>query len=196
MTTPRSGDLDFGRRNRSSGGPKVRVMAGILAVVTAAAVAVHRSSSSPPAVVAQGEVVVEVRGDVPSPGFHPIPPPVTVARAVAAAGGPADLADHRELPPGSRVTWAAGTAEVGLMDDTLVVGVPVDINRATAAALEALPGVGPSRSRDIVEERETNGPYTSVDALTRVKGIGPATVEKLRPFVQAQPKVQAQPEPR
>ena len=177
--------LDFGRRNRSAGGPRIRVMAGILAVVALATWAVHgHGPDAPEPVVAADEVVVEVRGDVPRPGFHPVGAPATVSAAVAAAGGSLHADDRRVLPPGASVVVTDGAARVGVMENTLVVGVPVDVNAATVAALEALPGVGPARAAAIVEEREAAGPFASVDDLARVRGIGPATVDALRPFVR------------
>lgn len=60
----------------------------------------------------------------------------------------------------------------------------VDVNRADASALQALPGIGPSLADRIVDERGRR-PFDSVDDLVRVRGIGPATVERLRPFVLA-----------
>lgn len=180
--------LDFGRRTRSPGGPRVRVMAGVLAVVTLATWLVYRQQ--PPGVepvVAVGELVVEVRGDVPVPGFYTLPEPVSVAAAVAAAGGdPLGLesASAAPLVPGSRVVVDGERARVEMMDDTLVVGVPVDINRASVAALQALPGVGPARAQAIVTLREQEGPFASIEGLSRVRGIGPKTVEALRPFVE------------
>jgi len=55
----------------------------------------------------------------------------------------------------------------------------VAVNRATAAELEALPGIGPTLARAIVEERARGGPFRSVADLQRVPGIGPATVRRL-----------------
>lgn len=55
----------------------------------------------------------------------------------------------------------------------------LDLNRADAAALERLPGIGPSLAARIVADREKNGPFRSVEELDRVSGIGPATVAKL-----------------
>lgn len=56
---------------------------------------------------------------------------------------------------------------------------PVNVNTASAAEIaEALSGVGKSKAEAIVKERETNGPYKSLDDLTRVKGIGPTTISK------------------
>ena len=56
----------------------------------------------------------------------------------------------------------------------------VDINGGSASQLEELPGIGPTRATAIIQERESKGPYKSVDDLTRVHGIGAKTVEKMR----------------
>lgn len=60
---------------------------------------------------------------------------------------------------------------------------PLDLNVATAEALAALPGVGPTRAEAIVADRAANGIFRSVDELDRVPGFGPATVAALRPYV-------------
>jgi competence protein ComEA len=60
---------------------------------------------------------------------------------------------------------------------------PVDINRATAEQLDALPGIGPSTAQAIVTHREEHGPYASVDALEDVRGIGPAKLDAIRALV-------------
>ncbi len=57
---------------------------------------------------------------------------------------------------------------------------PVSLNTASLEDIEALPGIGPTLARRIVEGR----PYRQVEDLLRVKGIGPATLERLRPYVQ------------
>jgi competence protein ComEA len=64
---------------------------------------------------------------------------------------------------------------------------PVDVNTATAQELAALPGIGPALARRVVEWRAAHGPFRGVDALDDVPGIGPATVERLRPLVRATP---------
>ncbi|WP_442905598.1 ComEA family DNA-binding protein [Halomonas sp. BC04] len=61
---------------------------------------------------------------------------------------------------------------------------PINVNTADAELLAELPGVGPSRAEAIIEERETNGLFESADDLTRVSGIGPATVEAFRDQVE------------
>jgi competence protein ComEA len=56
---------------------------------------------------------------------------------------------------------------------------PIDINHASAAELQKLPGVGPKRAQQIMAER----PFQTIDDLRRVHGIGPKTLERLRPYV-------------
>lgn len=60
----------------------------------------------------------------------------------------------------------------------------LDPNRATAEELVTLPGVGPVLAARIVAARERAGPFTSVEDLRRVRGVGPATLARLRPFLE------------
>ena len=62
---------------------------------------------------------------------------------------------------------------------------PLDINRADAALLDSLPGVGPATAAAIVAERDRNGPFLGVDDLERVPGIGPGKLAGLRDLVTA-----------
>ncbi|UCG44450.1 MAG: ComEA family DNA-binding protein [candidate division WOR-3 bacterium] len=59
---------------------------------------------------------------------------------------------------------------------------PININTATAELLERLPGVGPKTAQRIVEYREAQGRFSSVDELMNVKGIGPKKLEQIRPL--------------
>jgi competence protein ComEA len=59
----------------------------------------------------------------------------------------------------------------------------VNVNTADAAALETLPGIGEVLAGAIIQYRTEHGPFRSVDELEDVSGIGPATLEKLRPLV-------------
>jgi competence protein ComEA len=65
-------------------------------------------------------------------------------------------------------------------------GTVVNINTADAAALDALPGVGPSTAAKIVADREANGPFATPDDLGRVSGIGPKKLEALKDYIRVQ----------
>jgi competence protein ComEA len=60
------------------------------------------------------------------------------------------------------------------------VWAAVDINTATQSELEAVKGLGPAKARAIIEYREKHGPFRSIDDLTKVKGLGKASVAKLK----------------
>jgi len=62
-------------------------------------------------------------------------------------------------------------------------GPPVNINTASAAELATLKGIGPAKAQAIVEHREKNGQFKSVDDLKLVRGIGDKMLEQLRPQV-------------
>jgi competence ComEA-like helix-hairpin-helix protein len=57
---------------------------------------------------------------------------------------------------------------------------PLNINTANASQLDGLPGIGPARAAAILQEREARGPFASVEALSRVPGLGPAAIARLR----------------
>ncbi len=59
----------------------------------------------------------------------------------------------------------------------------VDLNRATASDLEALPGIGPKLAQRVIEHRASHGPFTKVEDLRQVKGIGHKKFDRLRPHV-------------
>jgi competence ComEA-like helix-hairpin-helix protein len=66
-----------------------------------------------------------------------------------------------------------------------LLGLPIPLNRAGPLDLEVVPGIGSSRAAAIVRDRERLGAFQQVADLERVPGIGPATVERIRPFVLA-----------
>ncbi len=176
------------RFRRQGGAPpairgRVLTMAGILVLVATALFLLPRFGPGE----AQETVVVEVRGDVPQPGFHPVQADAGLHGALAAAGVTSlGGVVQAELRPGTRVVFEGGRVRLEPMDEQLVFGLPLDVNAASAEALDALPGVGAGLAGRIVEERERVGPFDTVEDLERVKGIGPATVERLAPFVVAE----------
>lgn len=139
------------------------------------------------------ELVVHAAGAFVAPGLYRLKPGSRVADLVAAAGGLRADADPDRvnlaapLHDGERVSVprigdpGAGAGD-STMSDTAPAG-PLDINSATTAQLDALPGVGPTTAQAIVDDRERNGPFRSVDDLLRVRGIGPAKLDQIRALV-------------
>ncbi len=147
-----------------------------------------------------GMLTVYVTGAVRTPGLVTLPAGARVGDAVLAAGGTTTDADparanlarlvtdgeHVHLPavgetpvaptpgpdpgPSPNAPGTAGSA-------------PIDLNTADAAALEALPGIGPARAAAIVEHRTRHGPFGVPGDLRDVAGIGEATFQRLAPHV-------------
>lgn len=154
------------------------------------------ASSDAPATV----VWVHVVGQVAAPGLVELPSGSRVADAVAAAGGAlpdADLAvvnlaavvvdgaQVRVPAPGEPAPapgqGAGGAGPVsGAGAGGAAGGAQVDLNAATAAELEALPGIGPVLADRIVAWRTEHGPFADVESLEDVPGIGPALLAGLR----------------
>jgi len=133
-----------------------------------------------------GETVVQVQGDVPRPGWYAVDPP-TLREAVRVAGGNPDAFEEQPLETAQRVWVEAGKAQVGPSGNERVFGLPMDINLADSGALRVLPGIGEVKAQSIVDWREAHGPFTTVEGLDDVPGIGAATVERIRPFVHVLP---------
>lgn len=64
---------------------------------------------------------------------------------------------------------------------------PININTATAAEFDALPGIGPVLALRILEYRKAHGPFKRVEDLDQVKGIGPAKLAKMKDYCYAGP---------
>lgn len=67
----------------------------------------------------------------------------------------------------------------------------VDLNRASQAELESLPGIGPAKAEAILAYRRQHGPFRRIEDLQRVSGFGPATVNRLRPDLRVGPVTRA-----
>ena len=88
-----------------------------------------------------------------------------------------------KVTDGERVYVAkVGQADPGVVDGG-GVGVKVNINTATQAQLEELPGIGPTYAQSIIAERERRGGFTSVNDLRSVRGIGDKRFAELAPLV-------------
>lgn len=142
---------------------------------------------------------VHVLGSVARPGLYEIAAGSRVMDAVAAAGGFAATADPGgvnlaremsdgeqlvvpavgEVPPPSAVApGASGGAAGGAAS-----GGSIDLNRATVADLDTLPRIGPALAQRIIDWRDANGGFSSVDELREVSGIGDKTFESLQDLV-------------
>lgn len=68
--------------------------------------------------------------------------------------------------------------------DGLLEGEVMDLNTASRSDLERLPGIGAGRAQEIIDWRQEHGPFSSVDELDKVDGIGPGILEQIRPYVR------------
>jgi competence protein ComEA len=134
--------------------------------------------------------VVAVVGLVARPGLVVIPAGARVADAVAAAGGLLPEADPASVNLAAVVTdgqqiavGVPGATSTGSAAPGPAAGGPVDLNAATAADLDVLPGIGPVLAQRIVDHRAQQGRFTSVEQLDDVPGIGPATYAELAELV-------------
>lgn len=137
-----------------------------------------------------GTVVVHVAGWVAHPGIVRLGAGSRVVDAVAAAGGVAPGGSLEGINLAEQVV-DGGRVEVPGPDDPPNTGqaggkdkdAPLRLNTAQASDLETLPGVGPVLAMRIIEHRESNGPFETVEDLLDVPGIGEATLDELRPHL-------------
>ncbi len=138
-------------------------------------------------------LVVHVVGAVRHPGLYRLRDGSRVADAVARAGGAtrkaelelvnlaAPVADGTQIVVPRRVAAASGSLVTGGASET--PAGPVHLNTATVEQLDGLPGVGPVTAQKIVDYRQKNGAFSSVDDLDAIPGIGSKRLEQLRELV-------------
>jgi len=137
---------------------------------------------------------VHVTGAVVAPGVYDLPPGSIVEDAIAAAGGFGAAANAsalnlaRVLHDGDQVSVPAlpATAAPGEVDTSSGASQLLNLNTATLAELEALPGIGPALAQRILDYRAANGPFATLDDLLDVSGIGPAKLDAIRDLVTVQ----------
>jgi competence protein ComEA len=154
------------------------------------------SSPQPAASATPASIVVDVAGRVMHPGIYRLSAGARVYDALEAAGGPrrgvktvslnlaAPLQDGQQIVVGmSGVPPPPAVPGATVGDASSPAGTPVDINTATLEQLETLPGIGPVLGQNILDYRAANGPFTTVDQLADVTGIGDVRLAQLRPLV-------------
>ncbi len=170
------------------------------------------STSTSVVVTLPSTMIVQVAGAVVSPGVFTLPTGARVHQLIDAAGGATAEGDPGALnlavalsdgdrvfvprlgdatePPvvaanaGSSTAPRTATASAGSGGAASGAAVgPIDLNRATQAELDGLPGVGPATALAIVSFRDEHGPFAAIDDLLDVRGIGPAKLDAIRPMV-------------
>jgi competence protein ComEA len=136
-------------------------------------------------------VRVSVRGAVAAPGVYPLAAGSIVQDALEAAGGILPAADISRLNLAA-VLGDGQEIRVPTLGPTAVPGTPaapdaggrINLNTATRAELESLPGIGPVLAQRIIDYREANGPFQTLEDLLKVEGVGPSLLNKIRDLVE------------
>lgn len=124
--------------------------------------------SLPPSQEWQGTIHID--GSVGKPGFYPLRGGDSIDALIQAAGGVDNSANLTSL-------------ELYIGPEENEGAQKVDINRAEAWLLEALPGIGETLAKRIVDFRRKNGPFRSTEELLKVPGIGTSAYERIRGLI-------------
>jgi competence protein ComEA len=134
---------------------------------------------------------VEINGDLPRPGLYAFAFSPTVQAVWEAAGGQGTLpGQDQPLSSGAKVSVGperAVSLERISGRELLTLGLTLDPNLASAADLEAIPGIGPVLAGRMVEFREEQGPFQDIEALQGVKGLGKGKLSKIRAYLAITP---------
>lgn len=141
-----------------------------------------------------GEIGVYVVGAVMNPGVYFLPQGSRVADALEAGGGPTEEADLARVNLAKRVYDEEQIYVPKLGEENPPLPPPsgssggqaggkININTATAAELETLPGIGPVLAQRIVDYRKANGPFAATEDIKNVGGIGEVTFEGVKELI-------------
>ncbi len=139
-------------------------------------------------------IIVHITGAVPRPGVYALPQGARVQDGISAAGGFLAEADKSNislaelLDDGEKldIPYIQGSSPVLPTPLPQVVATTTDlinINTATAAELNTLPGIGPTTAQKIVDYRTQNGPFLNTEDIINVSGIGPGTYERIKNLI-------------
>ena len=92
---------------------------------------------------------------------------------------------------GAQAIWGSGRVTVSEAGEALPLPARIDVNSAGVHELAMLPRIGEKTAEAIVEYRTANGPFGSFDELQKVRGVGPATIEAIRPHAMCVPVPEA-----
>lgn len=151
---------------------------------------------TPPVIMKPALLIVDVAGEVVRPGVYELAPNSRVIDAVKAAGGAKSNADlsllnlARVVKDGEQIYvekkyFVSATKNVRTKSGSNVRSSgPINLNRASAKDLEALPGIGPVLAARILEYRRANGSFISIEDLSKVPGIGPSKLAKFKDLIR------------
>jgi competence protein ComEA len=150
---------------------------------------VARPTASPPI---PSQLVVHLSGEVVAPGVYRLPVGARIEDALKAAGGPTMYGDVHRLNLAARLADGQQIVVPKQIDPLLskVAESPtpttgqVNLNTASVAELDRLPGVGPVTAQRIVAYREQHGPFATVDQLRSANLVNAATFEKIKDLVR------------
>ena len=139
-------------------------------------------------------IVVHITGAVPRPGVYALPQGARVQDGISAAGGflaeaqKTDINLAQLLEDGEKldVPFIEGASPVigtPLPEVVTTTTELININIASAAELDALPGIGPTTAQKIIEYRDQNGPFINAEDIINVSGIGPGTYERIKDLI-------------
>ena len=136
-------------------------------------------------------LIVHLSGEVIAPGVYRLPVGARIDDALKAAGGPTGDGDIHRLNLAARLADGQQIVVPKRVDPVLSAMAPVpspapgrvNLNMASVAELDRLPGVGPVTAQRIVAYREQHGPFSSVEQLREAKLVNATTFEKIKDLV-------------
>lgn len=152
--------------------------------------------------IEDNEIIVHIDGEVINPGLVYLPTDARIADAISAAGGVTELANISKVnlayevkdgqkiyipsinDEGDEITYIQDTAGYNIIDDsTSTQSSLVNINSATQAELETLPGIGSATATKIIDYRNKNGSFKKIEDIMNVSGIGEAKFNNIKDFI-------------
>ncbi len=145
------------------------------------------------------EILVDVKGAVKTPGVYSLMLDDRVIDAIMMAGGYTTEADstfinHAQKLADEMVIYVPKIGEDTSLEQVTTISSPtennqensgkVNLNAATESELTTLPGIGPAKAQAILEYREQNGRFNSIEDLKKISGIGEKTFEKLVQYIE------------